>query len=138
MLRSNKLKNTAKELGCQIYDNENLRLLSQFRCSGNDSYIRTVEGILYNEEVTVDNNLDYEVKIFKNIHKWHGAIKDKIEQTPNSRMLAGDVFDWVSKNGPTLFDINIDGLPLQWNKDTTFSADESQKYRVGILIQFKV
>lgn len=125
------IKNTAKELGCQIYDNENLRLLSQFRCSGNDDYIRTVEGILYNEEVTVDNNLDYEVQIFDNIHKWHGAIKDKIEQTPNSRMLAGDVFDWVSKNGPTLFDINIDGLPLQWNKDTTFSADESQKYRVG-------
>jgi len=46
-------------------------------------------------------------------------------------MLAGDVFDWVSKDDSTLFDIKINGLSLQWNKDTTFSADESQKYRVG-------
>ncbi len=122
---------TAKQLGCQVYDNENLRLLSQFRCSGNDEFIKAVEGILYNDEVTFENNLDYEVKIFDNIHHWHEAINERVDQTPNSRMLAGDVFDWISKDDSTLFDINIDGLSLQWNKDTTFSADESQKYRVG-------
>ena len=126
-----KITNTAKQLCSQVYDNENLRLLSQFRCSGNDEYINAVEGILYNEEVTFENNFEYEVKIFDSIHNWHEAIKDKIDQTPNSRMLAGDVFDWISKDDSTLFDINIDGLSLQWNKDTTFSADESQKYRVG-------
>lgn len=126
-----KITNTAQRLGSQVYDDENLRLLSQFRCSGNDDYIKTVEGILYNEEFTVENKSEYEVKIFDNIHNWYTAIKDKIDQTPNSRMLAGDVFDWISKDDPTLYDINIDGLSLQWNKDTTFSADESQKYRVG-------
>lgn len=126
-----KITNTAKKLGSQVYDNENLKLSSQFRCSGNDEYIKTVEGILYNEEVIVENNLEYEIKIFDNIHNWYEAIKNKIDQTPNSRMLAGDVFDWISKDDPKLFDINIDGLSLQWNKDTTFSADESQKYRVG-------
>ena len=126
-----KITNTAKELGSQVYDNENLKLVSQFRCSGNDEYIKTVEAILYNEEFTIENNSEYEVEIFDNIHHWHKAIKDKIDHTPNSRMLAGDVFDWISKDDPTLFDININGLSLQWNKDTTFSADESQKYRVG-------
>ena len=125
------ITNTSKKLGAKVYDNENLRLISQFRCSGNDEYIKTVEGILYNKEVTVEKNLDYEVKIFDNIHHWHEAIKDKIDKTPNSRMLAGDVFDWVSKDEYPLFDINIEGLSLQWNKDTSFSADESQKYRVG-------
>jgi len=122
---------TAKELGAQVYDDENLRLSAQFRCSGNDDYIKTVESILYNEEVKVEKNLDYEVKIFDDIHEWHKAIKDQIDQTHNSRMLAGDVFDWVSKDDSTLYDITIDGLSLQWNKDTTFTADQSQKYRVG-------
>jgi hypothetical protein len=122
---------TAKELGAQVYDDENLRLSAQFRCSGNDDYIKTVESILYNEEVKVEKNLDYEVKIFDDIHEWHKAIKDQIDQTHNSRMLAGDVFDWVSKDDSTLYDITIDGLSLQWNKDTTFTADPSQKYRVG-------
>ena len=126
-----RITDTAKKLGCHVYDDENLRLSSQFRCSGNDEYIKAVEGILYNEEIIFEKNLEYEVKVFDNIHNWHKAIKDKIDQTPNSRMLAGDVFDWISKDDPTLFDININGLPLQWNKDTTFSADESQKYRVG-------
>lgn len=122
---------TAKELGAQVYDDENLRLSAQFRCSGNDDYIKTVESILYNEEVKVEKNLDYEVKIFDDIHEWHKAIKEQIDQTHNSRMLAGDVFDWVSKDDSTLYDITIDGLSLQWNKDTTFTADPSQKYRVG-------
>jgi DUF2075 family protein len=125
------ITHTAKKLGIPVYDNENLRLISQFRCSGNDDYIRAIEGILYNDEVTFENNLEYEVVIFDNIHNWHESIKKKIDNTPNSRMLAGDVFDWISKDDSTLFDINIDGLSLQWNKDTTFSADESQKYRVG-------
>ncbi len=122
---------TAKEIGAQVYDDENLRLSAQFRCSGNDDYIKTVESILYNEEVKVEKTLDYEVKIFDEIHEWHKAIKDQIDQTHNSRMLAGDVFDWVSKDDSTLYDITIDGLSLQWNKDTTFTADQSQKYRVG-------
>lgn len=125
------ITDTAKKLGAIVYDDENLRLISQFRCSGNDEFINAVEGILYDEEVVVEKDLDYEVKIFDNIHNWHEAILKKIDQTPNSRMLAGDVFDWVSKDDSTLFDIHIDGLSLQWNKDTTFSADESQKYRVG-------
>ena len=126
-----RITSTANKLGAKVYSNENLKLLSQFRCSGNDEYINTVEGILYNEEVTVENNLEYEVEIFDNIHNWYDAIKNKIDNTPNSRMLAGDVFDWVSKDDSTLFDININGLSLQWNKDTTFCADENQKYRVG-------
>lgn len=126
-----RITQTATTLNAKVHDNENLRLSSQFRCSGNDLYIKAVENILYNEDIVVEKDLDYEVKIFDNIHKWHEAIKDKINQTPNSRMLAGDVFDWISKDDSTLFDINIDGLSLQWNKDTTFSADESQKYRVG-------
>ena len=126
-----RIANTSKKLDAKVHDNENLKLTSQFRCSGNDEYIMTVEGILYNKEVKVENNLEYEVKIFDNIHNWYEAIKDKIDNTPNSRMLAGDVFDWVSKDEYTLFDINIEGLSLQWNKDTSFSGDESQKYRVG-------
>ena len=121
----------AKEIGANVYDDENLRLSSQFRCSGNDEYIKTIEGVLYNEEVKVHKNLDYEVQIFADINQWYKAIKNKIDQTPNSRMLAGDVFDWVSKDNPALFDINIQGLSLQWNKDTSYSADESQRYRVG-------
>ncbi|OED58997.1 DNA/RNA helicase domain-containing protein [Acholeplasma laidlawii] len=126
-----RITHTAKKLGAHVYDDENLRLSSQFRCSGNDEYINAVESILYNEEVIVNKDLEYEVKVFDNIQDWHEAIMKKIEETPHSRMLAGDVFDWVSKDDSTLFDIKINGLSLQWNKDTTFSADESQKYRVG-------
>ena len=126
-----RITKTAKLLGAKVHDNENLRLTSQFRCSGNDEYIKTVEGILYNEEVVVESNLDYEVKIFDDINYWHESIMDKIDNTPNSRMMSGDVFDWISKDNPELFDININGLSLKWNKDTSFSADESQKYRVG-------
>jgi DUF2075 family protein len=126
-----RITSTAKKLGAHVYDDDNLRLVAQFRCSGNDEYIKAVEGVLYNEDVTVEKSLDYEVQIYDNIHHWYEAIKEKIDHTPNSRMLAGDVFDWISKDDSTSFDINIDGLSLQWNKDTTFSADESQKYRVG-------
>lgn len=126
-----RITHTAKKLDAHVYDDENLRLSSQFRCSGNDEYINAVESILYNEEVIVNKNLEYEVKVLDNIQDWHEAIMKKIEDTPHSRMLAGDVFDWVSKDDSTLFDIKINGLSLQWNKDTTFSADESQKYRVG-------
>ena len=46
-------------------------------------------------------------------------------------MLAGDVFDWITKDNDELFDIEIGDVKLKWNKDTSFSAHENQKYRVG-------
>lgn len=122
---------TAKRLGAKVHDNDNLRLEAQFRCSGNDEYINIIDGILYNEEVKYEKIYDYDVKIFDDIKEWHEAILEKIDTTPNSRMLAGDVFDWITKDNDELFDIEIGDVKLKWNKDTSFSAHENQKYRVG-------
>jgi uncharacterized protein len=126
-----KITTTAKLLGAKIHDNDNLRLTAQFRCAGNDEYVNAVDKLLFNDKVKYVNNYEFELKIFDDIIDWHKAISDKIENTKNSRMLAGDVFDWISKDDPNKYDINIDGLNLQWNRDTTFAAQDSQKHRVG-------
>lgn len=126
-----KIKETAVHFNAQVHDNENLHLTAQFRCSGNDEFINSVESVLYNERLIYYNGDDYDVKIFDDIHAWHQAILEKIDNTPNSRMLAGDVFDWVTRDNPSDFDIKLDGLNLQWNKDTYFAGKEDQKYRVG-------
>ncbi len=122
---------TAEQMGAKVHDNENLRLEAQFRCSGNDEYINIVDSILYNEEPKYEKLFDYDVRVFDDINEWHEKILDKIETTPNSRMLAGDVFDWVTRDDDSLFDIEIGDVKLQWNKNTYFSAYENQKYRVG-------
>lgn len=126
-----KISQTAKSLGAVVHNNENLVLTSQFRCSGNDEYINAVDSFLYNKDVAYEVDLDYEVKVFDDIKIWYEAIKEKIDTTNNSRMIAGDVFDWKSKDFPHEYDINVNGLSLQWNSDTHFVANENQKYRVG-------
>ena len=122
---------TAEQMGAKVHDNENLRLEAQFRCSGNDEYINIVDSILYNEEPKYEKLFDYDVRVFDDINEWHEKILEKIDTTPNSRMLAGDVFDWITRDDDSLFDIEIGDVKLQWNKNTYFSAYENQKYRVG-------
>lgn len=122
---------TAKRLGATVHDNDNLKLEAQFRCSGNDEYINIIDSVLYNEEPKYENIEEYDVKVFNDINKWYEAILEKINTTSNSRMLAGDVFDWITKDDDNLYDIEIGDIKLKWNKDTSFSAQENQKYRVG-------
>lgn len=127
------ISDTAKSLKAIVHNNENLELISQFRVSGNDEFINFIDSMLYNKPVEPYYvNKDYDIRIFDDFKSWHSAIVEKIEQdSGKSRMLSGDIFPWVSKDARDAFDIEIDGIKLQWNKDSLFASDEEQRYRVG-------
>lgn len=127
-----RITSIAKSFNSVVHNNENLQLISQFRVSGNDEYINFVDGFLYNKPIEYYINKDYDVKIFDDFKTWYESIMNKIElDNGKSRILSGDVFTWVSKDQPNAFDIEIEGIHLQWNKDASFAADETQKHRVG-------
>lgn len=103
-----------------LINNPNSRVIelkSQFRVKGGNGYVDFVDRLL-NVDRKIDKfeNTSYELMLFENFPAFYDRIQEKDREVGLSRMIAGYAWPWVSKKDPTAFDIEIEGVPLQWNK----------------------
>jgi len=127
------IKKWAEYFNADIYDDTGLILKSQFRCNGSDEYIQWMDSVLYNEKFeSSGQKVDYDIKIFDDIM----ALKQAIVQKNNNnktRMIAGDVFPWLSRKDKTQIDIVIGDFKAQWNKTKLFATDPDSIDEVGCI-----
>ncbi|NLT01461.1 MAG: DUF2075 domain-containing protein [Acholeplasmataceae bacterium] len=125
----------AKLENAEVHCEDKFILKSQFRCNGSDEYIAWLDSVLYNKEFKSSfTNVDYDIKIFDDLNELHRVIKQKnYESNLPSRLLSGDVFDWVSKDDKNAIDINIGNFRKQWNKTKAFASDPKSIEEVGCI-----
>ena len=97
------------------------RLVSQFRVRGGNSYVEFLDALL-SVRLQADKKFsskNYELALFDSIDSFIKIIQEKNQQFGLSRIIAGYSWPWISKNDPSLFDIEIEGRLLQWNSTNT-------------------
>lgn len=124
----------AKFYGAKI---KTLKLNSQFRCNGSDSYLNWLDDVL-----DIDNGgsfdgfeFDYNIKIMDSPEEVFKIIEEKNRKNNKARMLAGYCWDWKSKNDISLYDIEIGDYKMKWNLSSskTWAIDEDSINQVGCI-----
>lgn len=125
----------AKEANATIHMEDKYILKSQFRCNGSDEYIAWLESVLYNKPFeTSYTEVDYDIQVFDDLCEMKKAIVEKNNNSKQpSRMLSGDVFEWISMNDKDAIDINIGNFHAQWNKTKAFATDPKSIDEVGCI-----
>lgn len=127
------IKKWANFYDADLHLSDDLKLKSQFRCNGSDSYIQWVDSILYNEPFEKTEDLvDYDIQIFNKLSDMKLALEKKNDNN-KSRLISGDVFPWVSRSDPDKIDIVLDGFQAQWNRTSTFATDPKSFDEVGCI-----
>lgn len=93
-------------------------LTTQLRIKGGDSYIKFVEKVFSGESPTKDLQ-EYDFQIFDDVSEMVSKIKEKDKEMGLCRTVAGYAWDWVSRDNPDAFDIEIDGFKGRWNSRLT-------------------
>jgi len=112
--RKEYIKELAESLGARIYE---ANLPSQFRCNGSNGYLSWIDDILQIRETAneVLQNIDYDFQVYDNPRTLHEKITELNNINGKSRLVAGYCWNWVSKNNPTMRDINIGDYGATWN-----------------------
>ncbi|MEI6715594.1 MAG: DUF2075 domain-containing protein [Verrucomicrobiota bacterium] len=95
-----------------------MELQSQFRCGGSDGYLAWIDHMLQVRETANPTleDINYDFRVFDCPDEMRRAIEEK--NTGNSaRLVAGYCWNWVSKNDPLAWDIEIEGTSFRarWN-----------------------
>ena len=135
-LTVNRIRKYAEKYKSEIFEAEELHLTSQFRCIGGENYINFINSFLgYNNLIRKYKPKNYEFKVFDSPSKMYEAIKEKQNNYPKSRLLAGYTHNWESKKDDSKFDFNLENgkFKMKWNKATElpYILDEEQKDRIG-------
>jgi DUF2075 family protein len=127
------IKKWAHFYGADVHHHDDLKLKAQFRCNGSDTYVQWVDSLLYNEPfIHSDEVVDYDIKLFKDIHEMKRALADKNVDN-KSRMISGDTFPWLSRNDKSKIDIKIGSFEAQWNKTPNFATNPNSFDEVGCI-----
>lgn len=110
------IEDYAKSVGANV---RRMELQSQFRCSGSDDYMAWLDDVL-GVRPTSDHYFSssrFDFQIMDSPKDLHNLIRDKNKTNNKSRVVAGYCWNWVGKNKPELFDINIDEFDYRakWN-----------------------
>lgn len=94
-----------------------LELASQFRCNGSDGYLAWLDNILDIRQTAnmVLDDVDYDFRVLDSPAELHQTIQDLNRDNNKSRVVAGYVWDWVSQNDKSLYDIEIGSYRARWN-----------------------
>lgn len=91
-------------------------LKSQLRVMGGEEYVNFIDNVFSeNKKIILNKFENYEFKMFDSIKDMVNEIKTKDQEVGLSRIVAGYAWPWVSKQDPTKFDIEIEGLKMRWN-----------------------
>ncbi len=112
-----------------------IKLTSQMRVSAGNDYINFVDRLLKCqplEGLSIPEN--YDLRLFSSFRDLHDEIIAKENEFGLSRLIAGYSWPWISRNKKDVYDIEIEGIKLQWNSvniDWINSADP--KVEVGCI-----
>jgi len=107
------IKEHAKRLGCDVWEEE---LKVQFRCAGNDGFIKWIENTFAIREtanVLLEPSDSFEFKIFENPQQIEEELKKKIKEGHSGRMVSGFCFPWSKEVGA--LDVVIGDYKRPWN-----------------------
>lgn len=114
-----------------------LKLTSQFRCNGSDSYLNWIDDVLEIDETgNFDGfEFDYDIEIKDSPKEIYEIIKEKNKINNKSRMLAGYCWEWKSKKDLSVYDIEIEDFQMRWNLSSskTWAIDENSVNQVGCI-----
>ena len=128
------IKHYANYYGAKV---KQLKLSSQFRCNGSDSYLNWLDDAL--EIESVENfdgfEFDYNIEIKDSPNEIFEIIEEKNKVNNKSRMLAGYCWNWVSKKDLSLYDIEIGDFRKKWNLSTskTWAIDKDSINEIGCI-----
>jgi DUF2075 family protein len=95
-----------------------IHLTSQMRVSAGNDYINFVDRLLKCESVAdISIPEHYDLRFFNSFEKMHEEIVAKDNEIGLCRLIAGYSWPWISKKDKSLYDIEIEGLKLQWNNE---------------------
>lgn len=95
--------------------NRHYSLVSQMRVRADEDYVGYVRAILNQENPVPQSFAEYEFRLFDNLDDLYARLREKEREFGLCRLVAGYSWPWASKNDPTKFDIDIDGLGFRWN-----------------------
>lgn len=132
----NNIFNWTKDSGAKI---QMMKMESQLRCSGSDTYLDWVDGVL---EINSENKYlaktsDYDLRVYDDPQKMYEDIIEKNQTDSPSRILAGYCWDWKQdgRDSAEVYDIVIDRFRISWNlmSGTTFAADDNSINQAGCI-----
>ena len=137
----NAIKDWAEKLNSELYFNEDMVLVSQFRCNGSDRYVAFLDRILGlsdTDEVLSTDDFDFDIKLFEDPNQMRMYLSQKNAINNKARMLAGYCYEWVSKNNPNgnTYDIYLEnGFRAKWNfgNTSTWAIDADSFPQVGCI-----
>lgn len=107
-------------------------LKTQMRVKAGENYVQYIRQILSTNPPTKVNFAEYDFRLFDDLRDMRAAVMERDAESGLSRLLAGYAWKWQSKKEPTLFDIEIDGLQLQWNKaERDWISSSTSLHEVG-------
>ncbi len=95
------------------------QLWSQLRVRGGDDYVKWAQTLLSGRPVEAGSFPDYDLRFFTDLGAMRAAILERERETGLARLVAGYAWEWRSRNDNHAFDIEIDGIKLQWNQTAT-------------------
>lgn len=93
-----------------------IRLWSQLRVSGGEDYVDWAKSLLSDHPIEAPALPDYDLRFFTDLGAMRDAILQREREVGLARLVAGYAWEWKSKNDKRAFDIEIDGVQLQWNR----------------------
>ena len=134
----NEIVKWANKLGSKVHYGDDLILASQFRCGGSDGYLAFLDNLLgIRETANIDLlDIDYDVRVFDDPNEMRNALRELNKVNNKARMLAGYCYNWISKNDPSKYDIELEnGFRAQWNfsNTQTWAIDEESFEQVGCI-----
>jgi uncharacterized protein len=108
----------ANHFNAQVHENQ---LVSQFRCNGSEGYIAWLDNALQIHETANINinelEYDFDFQVFDSPNELRNLIIEKNVVSNKARLVAGYCWDWLSKNNPLMYDINIPDhdFKMRWN-----------------------
>lgn len=90
-------------------------LTSQLRVKGGADYVTYIRRLLGGDLSEGQHFPGYDFRLFTDLAKMTRELAAREEETGLARLVAGYAWEWRSKNDKSLFDIEIDGVRLQWN-----------------------
>lgn len=94
-------------------------LKSQMRVKAGEDYVGYVRGILSNDPPQPTTFSEYDLRFFDDLGVMRQAILDRERDVGLSRLVAGYAWKWRSQKDKSQFDIELDGVQLQWNNTAT-------------------
>ena len=94
-------------------------LKSQMRVKAGQDYVGYIRGILSDRPPSPVEFKDYDLRFFYDLGAMQRAILAREEEVGLSRLVGGYAWRWRSQKDTSQFDIELDGVKLQWNTTAT-------------------